>query len=76
MAPSAYRGLSVSDPLFRAAASSLVLKCMLRNAQATNSEGKTECYWGFDHLGMVADHLGLKKLQPESDAERGWKAML
>ncbi|KAF2149788.1 putative 2-hydroxychromene-2-carboxylate isomerase [Myriangium duriaei CBS 260.36] len=28
---------------------------------ATNAEGKTEGYWGFDHLGQVMDHLGLKR---------------
>ncbi|KAL6251334.1 hypothetical protein RBB50_001542 [Rhinocladiella similis] len=31
------------------------LKCV-------NAEGQEECYWGFDHLGQVARHLGLGKL--------------
>jgi len=43
---------------------------------ATNSRGQTECYWGFDHLGQVADHLGLEKPKPGSAGEGGWKAML
>jgi 2-hydroxychromene-2-carboxylate isomerase len=30
---------------------------------ATNKEGVTEKYWGFDHLGMVVDHLGLDRGQ-------------
>ncbi|KAG9954533.1 putative 2-hydroxychromene-2-carboxylate isomerase, partial [Aureobasidium melanogenum] len=28
---------------------------------ATNKEGVTEKYWGFDHLGMVVEHLGLDR---------------
>lgn len=28
---------------------------------ATNKEGVTERYWGFDHLGMVVEHLGLDR---------------
>ncbi|EOD48020.1 putative 2-hydroxychromene-2-carboxylate isomerase protein [Neofusicoccum parvum UCRNP2] len=38
---------------------------------ATNAEGETECFWGFDHLGQVTDHLGL-----ERPTAGGWKAML
>jgi hypothetical protein len=38
---------------------------------ATNAEGKTEGYWGFDHLGQVVDHLDLKRPK-----DGGWKAML
>jgi len=30
---------------------------------ATNKEGVTEKYWGFDHLGMVVEHLGLDRGQ-------------
>ncbi|KAF2239365.1 HCCA isomerase/glutathione S-transferase kappa [Viridothelium virens] len=39
---------------------------------ATNSEGKKECFFGFDHIGMVVDHLGLIR----EGQERGWRAML
>lgn len=28
---------------------------------ATNAEGKTETFWGVDHLGQVTAHLGLEK---------------
>ncbi|KAG9525797.1 putative 2-hydroxychromene-2-carboxylate isomerase, partial [Aureobasidium melanogenum] len=28
---------------------------------ATNKEGVTEKYWGFDHLGQVVEHLGLDR---------------
>jgi 2-hydroxychromene-2-carboxylate isomerase len=38
---------------------------------ATNGEGKTETFWGVDHLGQVTAHLGLEKPQIG-----GWKAML
>ena len=38
---------------------------------ATNGEGKTETFWGVDHLGQVTAHLGLEK--PKSG---GWKALL
>ncbi|KAF2084260.1 HCCA isomerase/glutathione S-transferase kappa [Saccharata proteae CBS 121410] len=38
---------------------------------ATNKDGKTESFWGFDHLGQVTDYLGLER--PSSG---GWKAML
>lgn len=27
---------------------------------ATNTEGKKETFWGFDHMGQVMEHLGLK----------------
>jgi len=38
---------------------------------ATDREGKTETFWGVDHLGQVTAHLGLEK--PNMG---GWKAML
>jgi 2-hydroxychromene-2-carboxylate isomerase len=38
---------------------------------ATNSKGETEKYWGVDHLGQVANHLGLEK--PRTG---GWKTVL
>jgi 2-hydroxychromene-2-carboxylate isomerase len=38
---------------------------------ATNIEGKTETFWGVDHLGQVTAHLGLEK--PKTG---GWKALL
>ena len=40
-------------------------------AAATNAKGRTEAYWGFDHIGQVIDHLGLEK--PRTG---GWRAML
>ncbi|TID27817.1 HCCA isomerase/glutathione S-transferase kappa [Venturia nashicola] len=38
---------------------------------ATNASGDRESFWGFDHLGQVADHLGL-----ERSTANGWRAML
>ena len=38
---------------------------------ATNSKGETEGFWGVDHLGQVADYLGLEKPK-----RGGWKALL
>lgn len=43
---------------------------------ATNSKGETKGYWGFDHIGQLADHLGLEKPRPGSKSEGGWRAML
>ncbi|KAL9101761.1 MAG: hypothetical protein Q9163_003008 [Psora crenata] len=43
---------------------------------ATNAKGQKESYWGFDHIAQVADHLGLKRPQPGSASEGGWRAML
>lgn len=37
----------------------------------TNSEEKTDTFWGVDHIGQVANHLGLERLKVG-----GWKAML
>lgn len=37
---------------------------------ATNAEGVTEGFWGFDHLGQVIDHLGLSR------QNEGMRAML
>ncbi|KAI1343814.1 thioredoxin-like protein [Xylariaceae sp. FL0016] len=37
----------------------------------TNDEGKTEAFWGVDHLGQVAQFLGLEK-----PGTAGWKAVL
>ncbi|KAK6380745.1 hypothetical protein LTS17_004945 [Exophiala oligosperma] len=31
--------------------------------KAVNTQGEEEFYWGFDHLGQVARHLGLDKLK-------------
>lgn len=39
--------------------------------QCTNAEGKTEGFWGIDHLGVVADFLGL-----DSSREAGFRALL
>ncbi|MCJ1443133.1 MAG: hypothetical protein MMC23_003630 [Stictis urceolatum] len=41
---------------------------------ATNAEGSTECFWGFDHLGQVLAHLGLDRATGKSEA--GWRSML
>jgi hypothetical protein len=38
---------------------------------ATNSKGETEGFWGVDHMGQLADFLGL-----ERPAGKGWKALL
>lgn len=38
---------------------------------ATNSKGECESFWGVDHLGQVAAHLGL-----ENPRMGGWKSML
>jgi 2-hydroxychromene-2-carboxylate isomerase len=37
----------------------------------TDREGKIECFWGVDHLGQVAEFLGIEK-----PTNGGWKAML
>ena len=42
---------------------------------ATNAKGEKECYWGFDHIAQVTDHLGLEKPKPDN-SEGGWRAML
>ncbi|CAI7676907.1 unnamed protein product [Penicillium pancosmium] len=39
--------------------------------QCTNAEGKTEGFWGIDHLGVVADFLGLDRSR-----ESGFRALL
>ena len=39
--------------------------------QCTNSEGKVESFWGFDHLGQVVDFLGVSR-----SGQEGMKAML
>jgi hypothetical protein len=38
---------------------------------ATNKDGVTESFWGFDHLGQLADFLGVEK-----PSHGGWKAVL
>jgi len=43
---------------------------------ATNAKGEKECYWGFDHIAQVADHLGLERPKSNSVNERGWRSML
>ena len=43
---------------------------------ATNPKGETEGYWGFDHIGQVADHLGLERPKAGKKSEVGWRAML
>ncbi|PYH92345.1 HCCA isomerase/glutathione S-transferase kappa [Aspergillus ellipticus CBS 707.79] len=39
--------------------------------ECTNSKGETEGFWGVDHLGQVADFLGLDTKQ-----EKGFRALL
>ncbi|MCJ1465404.1 hypothetical protein MMC07_004022 [Pseudocyphellaria aurata] len=43
---------------------------------ATNSEGQTEGFWGFDHLAQVTEHLGLQRPTPDTTGEEGWRALL
>lgn len=43
---------------------------------AVNGEGQKEGFWGFDHLALVADHLGLQKPTPGTAREGGWRALL
>ncbi len=43
---------------------------------ATNAAGEKECFWGFDHIAQVTDHLGLKRPVSGSSLEGGWRAML
>ncbi len=42
---------------------------------ATNAQGEKECFWGFDHLAQVTNHLGLDRPAAVS-SEGGWRAML
>ncbi|MDI1490289.1 MAG: hypothetical protein OHK93_001489 [Ramalina farinacea] len=42
----------------------------------TNVKGEKEAFFGFDHIGQVANHLGLRKPEAGSLGEGGWKAML
>lgn len=37
---------------------------------ATNAKGEKESFWGVDHMGLVADHLGLNR------QDQGFRAML
>lgn len=39
--------------------------------ECTNSKGETEGFWGVDHLGQVADFLGLTRA-----LEKGFRAAL
>jgi len=41
---------------------------------AVNRKGEKESFWGFDHIGQVANHLGLEK--PRAGKEGGWRAVL
>lgn len=38
---------------------------------ATNSKGESDSFWGFDHLGQVADFLGLDRGE-----EKAFRALL
>lgn len=52
----------------------IILVCGIMRANssaATNANGSRECFWGFDHMGQVVDHLGLAR--PKGG---GWTAML
>ncbi|KAH8892080.1 HCCA isomerase/glutathione S-transferase kappa [Thozetella sp. PMI_491] len=37
----------------------------------TNSDGKTEGFWGVDHIGQVVEYLGLSR-----PGQSGWRAVL
>ena len=63
-------GLPWFEGAYLRAATFLAIKGS-NHAVATNSNGETEGFWGFDHLGQVADHLGL-----ERPTNGGWKSML
>ena len=39
--------------------------------ECTNTNGETEGFWGVDHLGQVADFLGL-----DMKLDRGFRAVL
>ena len=41
----------------------------------TNASGATEGFWGVDHLGQVAQFLGLERAPGKAD-KAGWKAVL
>lgn len=40
---------------------SLYPQARLTVVTATNTQGQTEGFWGFDHLGQVIEHLGLER---------------
>ena len=42
---------------------------------AENVKGEKECFWGFDHLGQVLQHLGLDRPMVGKEGEK-WKAMM
>lgn len=39
--------------------------------ECTNSKGQTEGFWGIDHLGQVAEFLGLRRQE-----DKGFRALL
>ena len=45
---------------------------------ATDTMGRTEVFFGFDHIGQVVAHLGLERPQQkgEDGGAEGWRAML
>ena len=43
---------------------------------AVDKAGEKETFWGFDHLGLVVDHLGLEKPAVGSKDEGGWKVLM
>lgn len=51
-------------------------KYLLNQSLAINGEGQKEGFWGFDHLALVADHLGLQRPTPGTVKEGGWRALL
>lgn len=46
-------------------------RCKANFCLATNAKGEKESFWGFDHLGLVVDHLDLERSQAGE-----WKMML
>jgi len=67
----------ISDPKVKAALAANVDKAYEARAfgvpwfVCTNSKGETEGFWGVDHLGFVAEYLGLDK-----SLDQGFKALL
>lgn len=43
---------------------------------ALNSLGEKDVFWGFDHIGMVAEFLGLRNLVAGSGEEAAWRSLL
>lgn len=42
---------------------------------ATNSSGMRDTFWGFDRLGLVAEHLGFGGIVLPNERERRWLSL-